>query len=62
MGIRLYRGVDFLHYALLINHISVTRSHAGFTECAESCGHFLFRISKQWNFKLLFFNKLLLQF
>lgn len=62
MGIRFHGCIDFFHHALLVDHIGVTRSHTRFAKRAKSCGHFLFRISKQWDFKLLFFHKLLLQF
>lgn len=61
VGIRLYRGVDFPDHTLLVNHISVTGSHATFAQGTERFGDFLFRIRKKWDLQLFFFHELLLK-
>jgi len=59
--IRLYRGVDFPDHTLLINHISVTGSHATFAQGAERFRYFLFWVRKKRDLQLFLFHELLLK-
>jgi len=61
VGIGLHGGVDFPDHTLLVNHISVTGSHATFAQSAERFRYFLFWVRKKRDLQLFLFHELLLK-